>query len=137
MKIEIIRRMIHGIAYGGINSFIALTILMIAEVNPPVSIIWLYTLSSFILGIYFGLASFIFEIDAWSPLKQTIVHYSSSLACYFIVAFLVGWVPLALKPIFLSTIFFSLAYSIFWLGYRAYYKKVEATMNESLTKQKE
>lgn len=134
MKMEIFKRTMYGIAYGGINSFIALTILMIVNVNPPVAIIWLYTFAGLILGIYFGLSSFIFEIETWSPLKKTVIHFSSSITCYFVVAILVGWVPFRIMAILITTVCFIFVYALFWSGYRLYYKKVESTMNESLFK---
>lgn len=134
MKSEIIKRFLYGIAYGGINTFIALTILMITNINPPVSIIWLYMLAGLMLGVYFGLASFIFEIETWSPLKKTTIHFSASIICYFIIAIAVGWVPFQVKAIIVTTFFFILAYTIFWWGYRLYYKRVEADMNNNLPK---
>lgn len=134
MRSEIMKRTLYGIAYGGINTFIALTILMINHINPPISIIWLYTLAGLIMGIYFGLASFIFEIESWNPLKKTIIHFSSSISCFFLIALTVGWVPLKLKPIILSTLFFIVAYAVYWFGYWLYYKKIEAKMNEELLK---
>ena len=134
MKSEIIKRTMYGIAYGGINTFIALTILMIYEINPPISTIWLYTTMGFILGIYFGLASFIFEVETWSPLKKTIIHFTSSITCYFIIALSVGWVPLKIKAIIITIFFFIIVYTIFWLGYRTYYKRIEAGLNKDLQK---
>lgn len=129
---EIFKRIVYGIAYGGVISFIALTILMLTQTDSPIPVIWLYTLMGYILGIYFGLASFIFEIETFSPLKKTVIHYSVSMIVYFIIALSVGWIPIAWLPIILSIIIFTLVYLIFWFGYNLYYKKVEASMNESL-----
>ena len=53
---EVVKRIVYGIAYGGVISFIALTILMLTEMTPSIAMIWLYTLMGHILGIYFGLA---------------------------------------------------------------------------------
>src|SRR5690625_7870800 len=79
MIFEILKRVFYGIAWGGLATFLALTILMILNINPEVSAIWLYMLASFVFGIYFGLASFIFTSDHWSPLKKTIIHFSLSI----------------------------------------------------------
>lgn len=134
MKSEIIKRFLYGVAYGGINTFIALTILMFNDINPPVSIIWLYMLAGLMLGVYFGLSSFIFEIETWSPLKKTTIHFSASIICYFIIALLVGWVPFQPKAMMITTLIFMLVYTIFWWGYRLYYKREEAAMNDKLQK---
>lgn len=134
MKSEILKRTMYGIAYGGITTLIALTILMIYQINPPISTIWLYTLMGFILGIYFGLASFIFEFEMWSPLKKTIIHFTSSIGCYLIIALSIGWVPFKIKAIIITTLVFIIVYAIFWLAYRTYYKRIEASLNKDLQK---
>lgn len=126
----------YGIAYGGIYTFIALTILMFFEINPPVSMIWLYMLAGLVLGIYFGLASFIFEVETWSPLKKTIVHFTTSIICYFIIALTVGWVPFRIGPIIITTIAFAFVYVIYWFGYWSYYKRVETELNKDLQSKK-
>src|SRR5699024_12826892 len=83
---EIMKRAIYGLAYGGVVTFIALTVLMFANMNPSIQTIWLYTSMGFVLSIYFAFASFIFDVEKWSPLKKTIIHYSLSIIVYFIIA---------------------------------------------------
>ena len=133
---EIMKRAIYGLAYGGVVTFIALTVLMFANMNPSIQTIWLYTSMGFVLSIYFAFASFIFDVEKWSPLKKTIIHYSLSIIVYFIIAISVGWVPNRIGPIFISIIMFTVVYLVFWYSYRIYYKRVEASMNESLMKNK-
>ncbi|MEJ8778780.1 DUF3021 domain-containing protein [Pseudogracilibacillus sp. ICA-222130] len=136
MASEIMKRGIYGLAYGGVVTFIALTVLMVANINPSIQTIWLYTSMGFVLSLYFAFASFIFDVEKWSPLKKTIIHYSLSVIVYFIIAFSVGWVPIRIVPIFISIIMFTVVYLVFWYSYRIYYKRVEASMNESLMKNK-
>lgn len=132
MKSEILKRTMFGISYGGINTMIALTILMIYQITPPISTIWLYTLMGFILGIYFALASFIFEVETWSPLKKTVIHFTSSISCYFIIALSVGWVPFKTKAIIITILLFIIVYAIFWFSYRTYSKRIEVRLNKNL-----
>lgn len=134
MIFEAIKRSMTGIAFGGIITFIALTILKFTHTDASVSQIWVYMLSSFIIGIYFGLASFIFEDNGWSYLKKTIIHFSISIIFYLIIALLVGWIPFVASAIFFTSLFFIFIYSLFWTGYFLYYKKVEASMNAHLPK---
>src|SRR5690625_5244078 len=110
---------------------------MILEINPPVSQIWLYTLAGFMLGIYFGVASFIFEVDKWSPLKTTVIHFLLSIVFYFIIALSIGWIPLTIKAIVTSIFIFTAVYCVYWLGYRTYYKRVEDDLNKKLHKKQE
>ncbi|MGM8365005.1 DUF3021 domain-containing protein [Virgibacillus sp. W0181] len=134
--IEVIKRSMLGIAYGGIFTFIFLTIAMINNLNTNIPVIWKSMLASFILGIFFGVASFIFEHDNWSPLKKTIIHFSLSIACYFSIALFIGWIPLKVQPILISIIIFIVIYVIFWFSYTIYFKKLEASLNEDLSRRK-
>ena len=132
MKTDIFKRAFIGVAYGGIATFIALTVLMVQNITPPIMVIWKSSFAAFILGVYFGLASFIFDKEMWSPLKKTVVHFSFSIIVYYVIAFVVGWIPVHLKAIGLSFIIFSATYSLYWYGYWLYYKRVEVAMNEQL-----
>lgn len=134
MIIEVLKRSIIGIAFGAISTFIALTIMKFNNIEGTISEVWLHMLASFILGIYYGLSSFIFENNRWSPLKKTIIHFSLSIVVYFLIAFPVGWVPLHPLAIVLSIFIFIVIYVLFWSGYYLYYKKVEASMNAQLKK---
>ncbi|MUK89439.1 DUF3021 family protein [Ornithinibacillus sp. L9] len=129
---DVIKRSISGIAVGGILTFIALTILIIFDIESSVKEIWMHMLASFLMGIYFGLSSFIYENETWSPLKKTIIHFTLSIGFYFIVALSVGWVPMNMKAIIFSFFLFILIYAIFWTGYYIYFKKIEATLNKDL-----
>lgn len=130
----ILSRTMYGIAWGGIATFIALTILMITDTNPPAEIIWLNMLGSMIIGIYFGLASLIFIHEGWSPLKKTSLHFSCSIIVWFIIAFLLKWLPVNLWSILIGIGAFIVVYILFWSSYTLYYKKLEASLNDSLSK---
>lgn len=132
---EIVKRCMFGIAYGGIFTFIALTIVMLTGTDASVSEIWLYMLSSFIIGIYFGVASLIFEDNGWSYLKKTVIHFSLSVIVYYAVAiFMARWIPLTFMAILISFFFFVFIYAAFFVGHYLYFKKVEESMNAHLKK---
>lgn len=124
----------NGIAWGGIVTFIAITLLMINNINPDISTLWLYMLASMFFGVYFGLSSFIFMLQHWSPLKQTIVHFILSISVYYTIALPLGWVPINPRAILYSSLMFILVYALFWSGYTIYYKKIEVSLNKSLNK---
>ncbi|MFD2131473.1 DUF3021 domain-containing protein [Pseudogracilibacillus auburnensis] len=136
MIIEVLKRLMSGVAWGGIFTFLALTVLMLYDMNPDVSIIWLYMLASMILGMYFGLASFILEREDWSPLKKIVIHFLLSSTVYFAIAIPIGWVMFTPIAIVLTFILFIIVYILFWSGFQAYYKKVEASLNNTLKKKK-
>lgn len=132
--IEVLKRMMFGVASGGIFTFIALSIFMIFDINPPVSTIWLYMLASFILGIYFGIASFIFEREDWSPLKKTTIHFLVSITVYFSISIPIGWILFTPFSIIITFFIFIFVYILFYFGFHLYYKRIETSLNESLHK---
>jgi len=137
MMLNVWKQVVSGIAWGGFITFIALTILVINDIESSVATIWLYMGGSIFLGIYFAIAAFIFTVEEWSPLKKTMIHFLLSLTVYFIVAFTLGWVPVNIIAIFISTLIFILIYILFWVGFNLYYRKVAASLNETLQQKKE
>ncbi|GAE28710.1 DUF3021 domain-containing protein [Halalkalibacter hemicellulosilyticus] len=134
MIVEAIKRMMTGIAFGGLITFIVLTIIYFNEIETTIFYVWASMLCSFIIGIYFGLSSFIFETNDWSLLKQTIIHLIMSISFYLIIALIVGWVPLTILAILWTCLVFIIFYAIMWTGYYLYYKRIEKSMNESLSR---
>lgn len=134
MMIEVLKRMTTGIAIGGIFTFIVLSFIKFYEVEASVQEIWLGMLGSLVIGIYFGLSSFIFEVNEWSFLKQTFIHFILSIVIYNIVALSTGWVPFRLSAIVLSGLVWILIYTLVWVSFYQYFKKVEASLNEELQK---
>src|SRR5699024_8573209 len=123
---------ISGVAWGGFITVVALTVLVLTETEAPVTKVWLHMGGRLFLGTYFGLAGFIFIVDRWRPLMNTIIHFILSLSIYFIVAFLLGWVPTTWIAIVSSTVIFIIVYLLFWLGFYLYYRNMTVTMNDFL-----
>src|SRR5690625_1827888 len=134
MIIDVLKRMILGIAFGGLITFIALTIMKFSNIEATVSEVWLHMLCSLILGVYFGLISFIFENNVWSPLKKTVIHFSLSISVYFLIAIPVGWIPFNWLSIILGILIFAIIYFLYWNSFLLYYNWVEASMNSNLNK---
>lgn len=134
MIARMISKLMYGLAAGGLVTFIVITILVAKDINPSSYTIWINMLYSFIIGIYFGLASFIFEYEKWSPLRKTMIHFSISIVVYYIVAISANWIPTTIPFIMLSFIYFVVIYSIFWFGFSLYYKHIAHSLNESLKK---
>ncbi|HAM81702.1 DUF3021 domain-containing protein [Ornithinibacillus bavariensis] len=131
---EILRRGLYGIAFGGIATFIALTIIKFAHFEETAAEVWNHMLASFGLGIYFGLASYIFETEKWSPLRKTITHYTLSIFVYILIALPVGWIPFNFKAVAIGILLFTVLYSLYWTGFFIYYKRNVDSMNEQLGK---
>lgn len=136
MIVEALKRITTGIAIGGIYTFIVLSFVKFYGVDATVSEIWLSMLGSLVIGIYFGLSSFIFGVQEWSYLKQTVIHFNLSITVYFIIALSTGWVPFTPLAILSNALVWIAFYTLVWTGFYIYFKKVEASLNEELQKKK-
>lgn len=136
MILEALKRSVAGIAIGGILTFIALTIMKFNEYEATVSEIWMHMGASMLLGVYFGVSSLIFGDSGDNLVKKSIIHFLLSYSVWLIIASMVGWIPLNAPVILGSSLSFSLLYLLNWFGWFLYFKKVETTLNNYLTKNK-
>lgn len=132
MIAEVVKRCFFGLSFSAVFTFIALTVLTFQQMEVEVSLIWLHMLGSMLMGIYFGAASLLYDIEAWSPLKQTTIHFILSVLVFFSIALFVGWIPLQIAPIIIGFSIFVVTYIIFWLATSSYLNKMTAEMNNSL-----
>ncbi|HLR02690.1 MAG TPA: DUF3021 domain-containing protein [Virgibacillus sp.] len=131
---ETLKRALFGIAGGGIATFIAVTVLMIKDIPISPTMMWFQMLGSFIIGIYFGVGSFIFENDNWSRLKQICIHFPMSVIVFYSLALPLRWIPMTVRAILLGIVLFMAYYAIFWCGFWIYYKIQAKKLNEELKK---
>ncbi|TFB13473.1 DUF3021 domain-containing protein [Filobacillus milosensis] len=131
---EALKRSFIGLGFAAIVTFIALTIMMMTGSEQTVATIWENMLGSMLVGVYFGVASLIFEKETWSPLKQTTIHFLVSISIWLPIAFYLGWVPMGVVPLLIAITLFVVSYAMFWLGTRMYFLKLEKEMNRTVSK---
>lgn len=136
MILEILKRSMLGIAFGGIFTFIALTIMKFNAFEATVSEIWMHMGASFLIGIYFGISSLIFGDSGSNIIKKSIIHFILSYSVWLIIAGTVGWIQLSGWVIFWSSLLFILIYVLNWFGWYLYFKKIEMALNNYLQKNK-
>lgn len=91
-----------------------------------------YLVTANIVGLIFSFASFVFEREDWSILKQTIIHFIILLGTFLPIALWIGWVPNHLVPILICTGSFIIIYFIIWFVMTIYWKKKIAGLNNQL-----
>lgn len=134
MIIEMIKRIHIGFGYSAIITFVILSFMVINDIEVSIFTIWLNLLASMVMGGYFGIGSFIFENENWSPLKKTIMHFSLSIVIYYLIAIPVGWVPFTAVAMLTSGAVFIVTYLIFWFASNMYFKRIELSLNNYLKK---
>lgn len=134
MIVEIVRRSLIGLGFTAIFTFAILTVMTLKDVQVPISIVWKNTLGGMVMGVYFGSASLIFDIEKWSPLKKTAIHFLISIIIWLPLAIWMGWLPLELVSILAGIGIFIVVYLLFWYGSYLYFKRIENEMNQSVKK---
>lgn len=130
---DILKRSVMGIGFAGLLTFVFLTIFVLQGQEIPLASIWLNMLGSLIMGIFFGLASFIFDQERWSLLFQISLHFCLSIVVFSLVSvFLTGWIPLTFIAAIRTFLFFVFFYAIFMLCEYLYVKQLVKTLNRTL-----
>lgn len=147
LKKEAVKRAIMGFMYG---VFIGQTILILESLMArdgnfyPVAaslvdlagtkiaaVIIQYFLTG-LIGTTFAATTVLFEIDSWSLLKQTIIHFIITSIVMYVAGFLCGWFPHKVSSTLIWFGIFIVIYVIFWISFSSYYKNKVKKMNEAL-----
>ena len=147
IKKAIIKRAILGFIYG---VFIGQTILILESLMMrdgnfyPVAtslvnlagtkigaVIIQYFLTG-LLGTTFAATTVIFEMDNWSLIRQTLLHFIITSIVMYIAGFLCGWFPHTVVSTLIWFGVFIVVYVIFWVCFSMYYKNKVKKINEAL-----
>nr|WP_028411322.1 DUF3021 domain-containing protein [Bacillus sp. 123MFChir2] len=85
-----------------------------------------------IIGIIFSIASFVFEREEWSLLKQTTTHFIILLGTFLPVAVWLGWVPNQASSILICVGVFIIVYFVIWFAMTMYWKKKIEGLNNQI-----
>ncbi|MEM5623294.1 DUF3021 domain-containing protein [Bacillus thuringiensis] len=121
-------RVINKIAFGlGMAMVYSLLFLWIGYVNGMETVetktLIAYLVTANMIGLIFSFASFIFEKEEWSILKQTSIHFIVLLGTFLPTAILIGWVPNRFSPILVCIGIFIVIYFMIWFIMTLYWKR--------------
>ncbi|WDL92066.1 DUF3021 domain-containing protein [Bacillus sp. HNR-4] len=130
-------RIVNKIAFGlGMAMVYSLLFLWIGYVKGMETVetktLIMYLVTANIVGLIFSFASFIFEREEWSILKQTMTHFIVLLGTFLPTAIWIGWVPNRFGPILVCIGSFIVIYFIIWLMMTLYWKRKIEKLNHQL-----
>ncbi|MBT9672084.1 DUF3021 family protein [Secundilactobacillus kimchicus] len=96
--------------------------------------IWASTFIWATIGLLFSGTALIFEIESWSSLKQTIVHFLISYLLFTPLAIWAGWFPVNSLWLLLYTLIFVLIYVFFWIIFSQSIKAQVQQINQLISK---
>ncbi|QTD39710.1 DUF3021 domain-containing protein [Sporosarcina sp. Te-1] len=83
-------------------------------------------------GWFFTVTPLLFENERLTLPVQTVLHFLCVSILYFIVAFVVGWVPFSVEGFFSTLGIFVLIYVGLWFAFYMYFKNQAEKLNEEL-----
>lgn len=130
-------RVINKAAFGlGMAMIYSLLFLWIGYVKGVETVemktLIMYLVTANIVGLIFSFASFIFEKEEWSIVKQTSIHFIILLGTFLPTAIWIGWVPNRFGAILVCIGSFIMIYFIIWLVMTLYWKRKIEKLNYQL-----
>ena len=97
-----------------------------------------FLIQAILLGLYGALAmggSVVYEIEQWSIVKVTLIHFCTVMISFFALAFFLRWIAITdVKGIVFMFTIMAIPYVIIWLVNYIAYKLQVNTINEKLEK---
>lgn len=144
---KIIKRAILGFIYGvfigqtililesliiGDGNFYSVSTYLVNHTSSRIAAVVIQYLISGIIGLSFAATTVIFEMDRWSILAQTSLHFAINTVVMYAAGFLCGWFPHTVGSTLIWLGVFIAVYFIFWLCFTMYYKKKTKEINKAL-----
>ena len=114
------------------GNFYAVSSSLLELVGTKITAVIIQYFLTGIIGLTFASTTVIFEMDEWSLLRQTIIHFIITSIVMYIAGFLCGWFPHTVVSTLVWFGVFVVVYLIFWICFSLYYKNKVKKMNEAL-----
>lgn len=87
---------------------------------------------SAVLGFFMAAPSVIFNVEGWSFLKKTVIHFIILGAAFSIASVLGNWMPEGIVPKLGYAVIFIMIYIFMWCSYKIYWKARIKEINAEL-----
>ena len=144
---KLIKRALMGFVYGvfigqtilileslivGDGNFYAVSTYLVQHTRTRIAAVIIQYFITAIIGMTFAGTTVIFEIDSWSIVAQTFVHFLITSVVMFFAGFLCGWFPHTVGSTLIWFAVFIVVYVIMWVCFTLYYRKKTKAINDSL-----
>ena len=144
---KIIKRVLIGFIYGifigqtilileslfkGDGNFHFVSEYLLAHTNTELAAVIAQYFITGIIGVTFASTTVIFELDRWSLVAQTALHFVITSVVMFFAGFFCGWFPHTAISTLIWFGVFIVVYIIMWLSFTLYYRKKTKEINNAL-----
>ncbi|RSL32135.1 DUF3021 domain-containing protein [Salibacterium salarium] len=89
-------------------------------------------LANMFCGWFFSVSGLIFVKEEWSLMKRTILHFFTVTFLYFVLSFVVGWIPFTIPGFLIGIGLFLLLYFMIWVSFYLYFYMEMKKLNQSM-----
>lgn len=135
MKTFLFRSLI-GIFFGGFIAvlFTNINILVGEFVMIDGSLFLKNSIGTILCGWFFTVSPMYFENKNLKLPQQTLLHFTTVMVLYLILALSIGWIPFNVTSILLTVLIAIAVYTINWLAFYFYFKHQARKLNDKLKK---
>ncbi|MFL0252066.1 DUF3021 domain-containing protein [Clostridium neuense] len=136
---EVLKRGTMGISVGVSISAVVFCIMAFEiDINGSVAVKPIVNdfLISAVLGFLLASSSVIFNVEGWSFLKKTILHFITIVTAFSIASVLGDWMPEGVVPKLVYALIFITLYVVMWCSYKIYWKLKINEINSKLQRKK-
>lgn len=116
----------------GKGIFYPINPLLISREGPQLTKVIIQYFLTGIIGMTFAASSIIFELDNWSLLKETVIHFCITSVVMYFCGFFCNWFDHTVIATILWFAVFIVIYILFWLGFTLYYRIAVRKINDVL-----
>lgn len=137
MNIHLKNFFIRGLIFSGLGPVVAAIVYLILYLCNVVGAVsgvemFLHIISTYILAFVAAGASVVYNIERFSIMKATVIHYVVLYAAYILCYLINGWIKDNIKSILIFTIIFIVSYFTIWISTYFSIKAVSNKLNEKL-----
>lgn len=116
----------------GDGNFYAVSTYLVEHTKTRIAAVIVQYLITGIIGMTFASTTIIFELDKWSLLAQTALHFIITSIVMFFSGFFCGWFPHTAVSTIIWFGVFIVTYIIIWISFMLYYRKKTKEINKAL-----
>ena len=116
----------------GDGNFYAVSAYLVEHTKTRIAAVIVQYFITGIIGMTFASTTIIFELDKWSLLAQTALHFIITSIVMFFSSFFCGWFPHNAVSTIIWFGVFIVTYIIIWISFMLYYRKKTKEINKAL-----
>ena len=116
----------------GDGNFYPVSSYLVAHTNTTIAAVIAQYFITGIIGVTFAGTTVIFEMDRWSLVAQTVLHFLITSVVMFFAGFFCGWFPHTVVSTVIWFGVFIVIYIIIWISFMLYFRKKTREINQAL-----